>query len=119
MNNQNTLTPQIKEININAIGNISDYFNSISQDEGLEVKVGFTDYSDLMSNISTIIKGIELLAIDSNAPAEENLEIIQILSKLVRNILPLYEMEFLDKLIFKNDYGDKSKFINIGEITKL
>ena len=125
MNNPNTHSLQVKEININAIGNISNYFNLIYPDKaidstkGLEAKVEFTDFSDLISDISVIIKGIELLAIDSTAPAEENLEIIHVLSKIVRKISPLNEMEFLDNLIFKNEYSQKSKFINIEEITKL
>ncbi|HBV14944.1 hypothetical protein [Chryseobacterium carnipullorum] len=113
----------ISKININAISDINKFINSScnqeeKSNEALHINVPFGGYHDLMSEISSLLDIIHILAWDSTISEGDKVDNIRVLATMVKKILPMDEAEFLDKLIFKDHSSKEKDFMNIENFQK-
>jgi hypothetical protein len=123
MKNQNTENNSIKEINASTIADINELLENVYPErfddnkEVIEKTIGFFSHEDIICNLGLMVKGIEILSLNSGAPDKNTLEVIYGLSTMIKKLLPYDEMSFIDDLILKKTQESKQKFINIHNIS--
>lgn len=107
----NPITEFNKEplINISNQINLSDYSN-----EPVFKNVLFQDFSCIGNAIHCILSAIETIGFSGN---KEDLAVCGGLAEIAKKLVPLEELEFLDKLLIeKEKFGEKIEFTPIENL---
>ena len=104
-------TQPITEYSKKALENVGNYIELNDwEKEPVIKKVTFYNFSDLNCSVSAILQAIEIIGYQGN---ESDLSTCASLACIARKLLPSEEMEFLDKLIIKEERNKEDfKLIN-------
>ncbi|MBF7091121.1 hypothetical protein IUY40_06175 [Flavobacterium sp. ALJ2] len=92
---------QITEYNKKALEDVGAYIELTDRDkEPIIKKINFYNFTDMMCSVSAILEAIEVIGYNGN---KENLYTCASLASVARKMLPSEEMEFLDRLLIKED----------------
>jgi hypothetical protein len=107
----------VKEINKDALKRMSYLFENIEQNKNkdrVNVNISFHNYEDLGSCLTGIFDIIQEVCI--NGTIETQNGNISHLCEIAKQIIPHNEFEFIDHLLFKEAYQEKSEFVKIDSL---
>lgn len=94
-------TNPITEYSKKALENIGNYIElSGWEKEPVTKQMNFYNFSDLIGSVSVILEAIEIIGYDGQ---QTNIATCANLASVARKMLPNEEMEFLDRLIIKEE----------------
>ncbi len=101
---------EIKEYNPTALKEIKDILEFSKYDSApVKIEVSFTDFEDINCSIRTILNAIEFIGYNGTA---KELGTCAGLAEIAIKLLPINELDFLDKLLIKNKHTE-NEFIEI------
>ena len=109
-------TKPITDVNLQTIRDISEHLQFSDWDkQPVQQTITHNDFNDLALNLGTILQAIEFIGFNGDS---RDIGVCAGLAQIAQKILPVNELDFLDRLLLKKEdwKGKKSVFTPINEI---